>query len=140
MQNIQRSLVDRRSLNGLQVIRLHYITADDVEKYMTVIRESIKVIEIGLCQDEGGGWSWPFFPGWGIGPGRFTEGGGGVAESWICPRRFAGEGRGNCLDSFVFGFCPSFVLSGVDCSLFLSEKGVRCLRNEGGGGVTSCWK
>ena len=48
MQNIQRSLVDRRSLNGLQVIRLHYITADDVEKYMTVIRESIKVIEIGL--------------------------------------------------------------------------------------------
>ena len=47
MQNIQRSLVDRRSLNGLQVIRLHYITADDVEKYMTVIRESIKVIEIG---------------------------------------------------------------------------------------------
>ena len=54
MQNIQRSLVDRRSLNGLQVIRLHYITAslitaDDVEKYMTVIRESIKVIEIGLC-------------------------------------------------------------------------------------------
>ena len=50
MQNIQRSLVDRRSLNGLQVIRLHYITADDVEKYMTVIRESIKVIEIGLAQ------------------------------------------------------------------------------------------
>ena len=49
MQNIQRSLVDRRSLNGLQVIRLHYITADDVEKYMTVIRESIKVIEIGLA-------------------------------------------------------------------------------------------
>ena len=49
MQNIQRSLVDRRSLNGLQVIRLHYITADDIEKYMTVIRESIKVIEIGLC-------------------------------------------------------------------------------------------
>ena len=48
MQNIQRSLVDRSSLNGLQVIRLHYITADDVEKYMTVIRESIKVIEIGL--------------------------------------------------------------------------------------------
>ena len=50
MQNIQRSLVDRRSLNGLQVIRLHYITADDVEKYMTVIRESIKVIEIGLVR------------------------------------------------------------------------------------------
>ena len=48
MQNIQRSLVDRRSLNGLQVIRLHYNTADDIQKYMTVIRESIKVIEIGL--------------------------------------------------------------------------------------------
>ena len=48
MQNIQRNLVDRRSLNGLQVIRLHYNTADDVQKYMTVIRESIKVIEIGL--------------------------------------------------------------------------------------------
>ena len=31
MQNIQRSLVDRRPLNGLQVIRLHYITADDVD-------------------------------------------------------------------------------------------------------------
>ena len=53
MQNIQRSLVDRRSLNGLQVIRLHYITADDVEKYMTVIRESIKVIEIGLIYIQG---------------------------------------------------------------------------------------
>ena len=50
MQNIQRSLVDRRSLNGLQVIRLHYNTADDIQKYMTVIRESIKVIEIGLMQ------------------------------------------------------------------------------------------
>ena len=50
MQNIQRSLVDRRSLNGLQVIRLHYNTADDIQKYMTVIRESIKVIEIGLDQ------------------------------------------------------------------------------------------
>ena len=37
IQNIQRSLVDRRSLNGLQVNRLHYITADDVQKYMTVI-------------------------------------------------------------------------------------------------------
>ena len=49
MQNIQRSLVDRRSLNGLQVIRLHYNTADDIQKYMTVIRESIKVIEIGLA-------------------------------------------------------------------------------------------
>ena len=48
MQNIQRSLVDRRSLNGLQVIRLHYNTADDIQKYMTVIRESINVIEIGL--------------------------------------------------------------------------------------------
>ena len=48
MQNIQRSLVDRRSLNGLQVIRLHYNTADDIQKYMTVIRGSIKVIEIGL--------------------------------------------------------------------------------------------
>ena len=47
MQNIQQSLVDRRSLNGLQVIRLHYNTADDVEKYMTVIRESIKVIGLG---------------------------------------------------------------------------------------------
>ena len=54
MQNIQRSLVDRRSLNGLQVIRLHYITADDVEKYMTVIRESIKVIEIGLSREDQG--------------------------------------------------------------------------------------
>ena len=52
MQNIQRSLVDRRSLNGLQVIRLHHNTADDVEKYMTVIRESIKVIEIGLSLAE----------------------------------------------------------------------------------------
>ena len=51
MQNIQQSLVDRRSLNGLQVICLHYITADDVEKYMTVIRESIKVIEIGLSEN-----------------------------------------------------------------------------------------
>ena len=50
MQNIQRSL-DRRSLNWLQVNRLHYNTADDVEKYMTVIRESIKVIEIGLDSD-----------------------------------------------------------------------------------------
>ena len=52
MQNIQRSLVDRRSLNGLQVIRLHYNTADDIQKYMTVIRESIKVIEIGLLKME----------------------------------------------------------------------------------------
>ena len=52
MQNIQRSLVDRRSLNGLQVIRLHYNTADDIQKYMTVIRESIKVIEIGLVVDK----------------------------------------------------------------------------------------
>ena len=52
MQNIQRNLVDRRSLNGLQVIRLHYNTADDVQKYMTVIRESIKVIEIGLVATE----------------------------------------------------------------------------------------
>ena len=51
MQNIQRSLVDRRSLNGLQVIRLHYNTADDIQKYMTVIRESIKVIEIGLIMN-----------------------------------------------------------------------------------------
>ena len=51
MQNIQRSLVDRRSLNGLQMIRLHYNTADDIQKYMTVIRESIKVIEIGLTLD-----------------------------------------------------------------------------------------
>ena len=32
MQNIQRSLVDRRSLNWLQVNRLHYNTADYVEK------------------------------------------------------------------------------------------------------------
>ena len=40
---IHQSLADRSSLNGLQVIRLHYITADDVQKYMTVsvITESI---------------------------------------------------------------------------------------------------
>ena len=52
MQNIQRNLVDRCSLNGLQVIRLHYNTADDVQNYMTVIREAIKVVEIGLVATE----------------------------------------------------------------------------------------
>ena len=48
MQNNQRSLVDRRSLNSLYSIRVQNNTADDIQKYMTVIRKSIKVIEIGL--------------------------------------------------------------------------------------------
>ena len=43
MQNNQRRLVDRRSLNGLYSIGVQNNTADDIQKYMTVIRESIKV-------------------------------------------------------------------------------------------------
>ena len=42
MQNNQRSLVDRRSLNGLYSIWVQNNTADDIQKHKTVVRESIQ--------------------------------------------------------------------------------------------------